>query len=98
MLNFFRYFFVIDDIWDDSVWEIIHCVFPENQKGSQVITTTRLETVANASCNYQHEFVYKMSPLDDQNSRKLFFSRVGQNDSLYIFILTKLKKIDTWVN
>ena len=92
MLNFFRYFFVIDDIWDESVWEIIHCVFPENQKGSQVITTTRLETVANASCNYQHEFVYKMSPLDDQNSRKLFFSRVGQNDSLYIFILTKLKK------
>ena len=70
MLNFFRYFFVIDDIWDESVWE----------------------TVANASCNYQHEFVYKMSPLDDQNSRKLFFSRVGQNDSLYIFILTKLKK------
>ena len=67
MLDFFRYFFVIDDIWDESVWEIIHC-------------------------NYQHEFVYKMSPLDDQNSRKLFFSTVGQNDSLYIFILTKLKK------
>jgi len=36
--------------------------------------------VANATCNYQHEFVYKMSPLDDQNSRKLFSSRVGQVD------------------
>ncbi|KAM3215240.1 hypothetical protein ACQJBY_067303 [Aegilops geniculata] len=75
-----RYFFVIDDIWDESVWKIIHCAFPENQKGSQVITTTRLDTVAIASCNYQHEFVYKMRPLDDENSRKLFFSRVGQVD------------------
>ncbi|XP_037457308.1 disease resistance protein RGA5-like [Triticum dicoccoides] len=75
-----RYFFVIDDIWDESVWGIIRCVFPKNQQGSKVIVTTRIEMVAKATCNYQHEFVYKMSPLDDQNSRKLFFSRVGQVD------------------
>ncbi|XP_044960468.1 disease resistance protein RGA5-like isoform X1 [Hordeum vulgare subsp. vulgare] len=75
-----RYFFVIDDIWDESVWGIIRCAFPENQQGSKVITTTRIEMVAKATCNFQHEFVYKMSPLDDQNSRKLFFSRVGQVD------------------
>ncbi|XBI13970.1 hypothetical protein VPH35_140623 [Triticum aestivum] len=75
-----RYFFIIDDIWDESVWEIIPCAFPDNQRGSKVITNTRIETVANATCNYRREFIYKMSPLDDQNSRKLFFSRVGQID------------------
>ncbi|KAF7098884.1 hypothetical protein CFC21_100584 [Triticum aestivum] len=75
-----RYFFVIDDIWEESVWGIIRCVFPENQRDSKVITTTRIVTVANATCDYRHEIIYKMCPLDDQNSRKLFFSRVGQVD------------------
>ncbi|XP_062198007.1 disease resistance protein RGA5-like [Phragmites australis] len=72
-----RYFLVIDDIWDASVWEILRCAFPDNQRGSKVITTTRIETVAKACCAYRREFIYRMKHLDDQNSTKLFFSRVG---------------------
>ncbi|XP_025827657.1 disease resistance protein RPP13-like isoform X2 [Panicum hallii] len=72
-----RYLFVIDDIWDASVWEILRCAFPDNEKGSKVIATTRIETVAKACCTYRREFIYRMKPLDDQNSAKLFYSRVG---------------------
>lgn len=72
-----RYLFVIDDIWDASVWEILRCAFPDNEEGSKVITTTRIETVAKACCTYRREFIYRMEPLDDQNSARLFYSRVG---------------------
>uniref|UniRef100_A0A0D9XQX9 NB-ARC domain-containing protein n=1 Tax=Leersia perrieri TaxID=77586 RepID=A0A0D9XQX9_9ORYZ len=72
-----RYFFVIDDIWDGLAWEILRCAFPDNEKGSKIIITTRIETVARACCNYRNEFIYIMKSLDDQDSRKLFFSRVG---------------------
>jgi len=59
------------------VWDILRCALPDNHKGSRVITTTRIETVAKACCSYRPEFIYKMKPLDDENSAKLFFSRVG---------------------
>lgn len=59
------------------MWDILRCALPDNNKGSKVITTTRIETVAKACCSYRPEFIYKMKPLNDENSAKLFFSRVG---------------------
>lgn len=59
------------------MWDILRCALPDNHNGSKVIATTRIETVAKACCSYQPEFIYKMKPLDDENSAKLFFSRVG---------------------
>ncbi|RCV36047.1 hypothetical protein SETIT_7G288400v2 [Setaria italica] len=71
-----RYFLVVDDLWDASAWEIIKCAFPESHCGSRVLTTTRIERVAVASCNYQLKFVYRMKPLGDHHSRQLFLRRV----------------------
>ncbi|KAL6864790.1 hypothetical protein ACP4OV_015941 [Aristida adscensionis] len=71
-----RYLVVVDDLWDASAWEFIKCAFPEGQNGSRVLTTTRIERVAVTCCNYQWEFVYRMQPLDDHNSRQLFYCRV----------------------
>ncbi|KAL6646600.1 hypothetical protein ACP70R_015677 [Stipagrostis hirtigluma subsp. patula] len=71
-----RYLVVIDDLWDASAWEFIKCAFPEGHNGSRVLTTTRIERVAVTCCNYQWEFVYRMKPLDDHNSRQLFYCRV----------------------
>nr|UBY07089.1 NBS-LRR disease resistance protein [Dasypyrum villosum] len=71
-----RYFIIIDDLWDSLAWKVIRCAFPENSHGSRVLTTTRIYSVATTCCSNSKEYVYKMKSLDDQDSRRLFFSRV----------------------
>ncbi|XP_034603894.1 disease resistance protein RGA5 isoform X2 [Setaria viridis] len=77
-----RYFVIFDDIWEESAWDILRCALPKNEQASRVITTTRIETVAIACCSYLHEYVYKMEPLDDQQSKRLFLNRIfGSEDA-----------------
>ncbi|EAY83059.1 hypothetical protein OsI_38279 [Oryza sativa Indica Group] len=71
-----RYLIVIDDIWSTKIWNIIQCAFVQNNYGSRVIITTRIEDVAT-KCSFDfHGMVYKMQPLDEVNSRSLFFKRL----------------------
>uniref|UniRef100_A0ACD5XCK4 Uncharacterized protein n=2 Tax=Avena sativa TaxID=4498 RepID=A0ACD5XCK4_AVESA len=77
-----RYFIIIDDLWDTSAWDIIKCAFPENNHGSRVLTTTRIYSVAAACCSRSRGCVYTMKALKDNDSRRLFFSRIfGSEDS-----------------
>ncbi|CAN6278620.1 unnamed protein product [Urochloa humidicola] len=77
-----RYFIIIDDIWDPLVWEVIRAAFPDNYHGSRVITTTRVQSVAAICCSYRHKYVYRMKPLNEQDSRRLFFDRIfGSEDT-----------------
>ncbi|XP_062201833.1 disease resistance protein RGA5-like [Phragmites australis] len=77
-----RYLIVIDDIWEASAWDIIRCALPESMNCSRVITTTRIETVARTCCMNQSEYVHKMEPLSEQDSRRLFFKRIfGSEDA-----------------
>ncbi|XP_059301976.1 putative late blight resistance protein homolog R1A-3 [Lycium ferocissimum] len=46
-----RYLIVLDDIWEVEAWEDVGLCFPNNEKGSRVIVTTRIEEVAK---NLQH--------------------------------------------
>ncbi|XBJ28237.1 hypothetical protein VPH35_005373 [Triticum aestivum] len=71
-----RYLIVVDDVWDESAWNIIKCVFPEEGNGSRVIVTTRVEVVAGAACQNDREGIYKLEPLSEENSRMLLVNRV----------------------
>ncbi|KAK1682613.1 hypothetical protein QYE76_043461 [Lolium multiflorum] len=82
-----RYFIVIDDVWDETAWNVIRCALPKNSKGSMVITTTRIDTVARACCSNQRDYVYKMKSLSHKDSRKLFFKRVfGSEDACPLYL------------
>uniref|UniRef100_A0A0D9WRA8 Rx N-terminal domain-containing protein n=1 Tax=Leersia perrieri TaxID=77586 RepID=A0A0D9WRA8_9ORYZ len=58
-------------------WDIISCAFPDNGKGSRVIVTTRLKDVAKLACG-KGGHIYKIQPLNNEDSKKLFFDRVFQ--------------------
>ncbi|CAD6269031.1 unnamed protein product [Miscanthus lutarioriparius] len=66
-----RYFIVVDDIWDKRSWEAIRYALKENNCGSRIIMSSRnFEVVTKA------EEVYRLKPLSDGNSKKLFFKRI----------------------
>ncbi|CAM0878794.1 unnamed protein product [Alopecurus aequalis] len=75
LLKYKRYFIVIDDIWDSEAWNAISSAFPRNNRGSRVITTTRILDVADA-CVYAKKYLYPIKSLDDDDSRRLFFRRI----------------------
>ncbi|CAL4897167.1 unnamed protein product [Urochloa decumbens] len=66
-----RYFIIIDDIWDISVWKTIRFAMPDNKCGYRIITTTRVLDVAE-----QVGGVYHMKPLCPHNSKILLYSRI----------------------
>nr|UBY07282.1 NBS-LRR disease resistance protein [Dasypyrum villosum] len=71
-----RYLIVVDDVWDESAWNIIKCAFPEEGNGSRVIVTTRVEDVAGVACQNDREGIYRLKPLSEENSRMLLLNRV----------------------
>lgn len=66
-----RYFIVIDDIWDKRTWETVKCAFVDSNRGSRIVTTTRIFEVASTANDF-----YKMEPLSDENSKELFCKRL----------------------
>ncbi|EMS45741.1 Disease resistance protein RPM1 [Triticum urartu] len=48
----------------------------DSGNGSRIIVTTRVEDVACWACHNRQQCIYKMKPLNDQDSKRLFFSRV----------------------
>ncbi|CAM0946904.1 unnamed protein product [Alopecurus aequalis] len=71
-----RYLIVVDDLWDQSIWNIMSCAFPLVGNGSRVIVTTRVEDIAIWACHNDRECVFRMKPLEEHDSRMLFFSRI----------------------
>ncbi|BAF25986.1 Os10g0124300 [Oryza sativa Japonica Group] len=71
-----RYFIIIDDLWDERVWDYIKCAFPKDNLGSRLIITTRNVNVSKACCSANNDIIYKMKPLSEDDSKKLFYKRI----------------------
>ncbi|KAK3163453.1 hypothetical protein QOZ80_1AG0003910 [Eleusine coracana subsp. coracana] len=71
-----RYLVVIDDLWDETNWKFIKCAFPKNTRTSRLITTTRIHNVSEAFCSSDIDIIYNMKPLSENDSLRLFHSRI----------------------
>ncbi|CAN6287294.1 unnamed protein product [Urochloa humidicola] len=67
-----RYLIVIDDVWETESWENINMALVDHNNGSRVITTTRNFKVAEVVTSD----IYKLQPLSDDNSERLFYTRI----------------------
>ncbi|CAL4991015.1 unnamed protein product [Urochloa decumbens] len=76
-----KYFIIIDDLWASSTWDIIRQAFPDDKCCSRILITTENGVAAQRCCGYNSEHIFKMDPLRDNQSRKLFFSIVQSNQS-----------------
>ncbi|XP_066334450.1 disease resistance protein Pik-2-like [Miscanthus floridulus] len=74
-----RYFLIVDDVWEVKKWKRIKLVLVENNCGSKVITTTRKFDVAEEAGE-----VYKLKPLSNNDSMKLFYIRIFGVDPEYL--------------
>ncbi|KAG2630502.1 hypothetical protein PVAP13_3KG529040 [Panicum virgatum] len=71
-----RYLIIVEDLWTTSTWDIVKHALPDSNCCSRILTTTEIEDLALQSCDHDPKYVYKMQPLGEDNSRKLFFSSV----------------------
>ncbi|KAG8089650.1 hypothetical protein GUJ93_ZPchr0011g27245 [Zizania palustris] len=89
-----RYLIVIDDIWSISAWEILKCVFPENNNsGSRIITTTRILDIAMLCCSTFKGSIYHIQPLSDSDSKRLFSKRIFHRENSCPSHLEELSKM-----
>ena len=71
----YRYFVVVDDIWDKGSWEAIRYALKDNNCGSRIIMTTRNSEVVTKA-----EELYLQKHLSDENSKKLFCKRIQSEE------------------
>ena len=75
--SFCRYIIVVDDVWDLETWDTVKYALSSNSCGSVIITTTRIHDVAKACCSlFSDGWVYKLKPLEEQDSKMLFQNRI----------------------
>ncbi|XP_045090565.1 disease resistance protein PIK5-NP-like isoform X2 [Aegilops tauschii subsp. strangulata] len=67
-----RYLVIIDDIWHWEEWETIRKSLPENNLGSRVVTTTRMNAVARMWRDDCDALLHKMHPQFDRQGRWVY--------------------------
>ncbi|XP_039790562.1 disease resistance protein RGA5-like isoform X2 [Panicum virgatum] len=70
-----RYLVAVDDIWSKDAWIILDSALFRNNHGSRIIVTTRKNDVAEECCPSSLDHVYRMDPLDKNDSENLFVEK-----------------------
>ncbi|CAI9112036.1 OLC1v1012406C1 [Oldenlandia corymbosa var. corymbosa] len=65
-----RYLIILDDIWDTQVWNSLKMSFPDDDKGSRILLTSRQETIG-LEIN-PHSEPHHLRALNDDESWELF--------------------------
>ncbi|CAI9111917.1 OLC1v1012261C1 [Oldenlandia corymbosa var. corymbosa] len=65
-----RYLIILDDIWDTQVWNSLTMSFPDDDKGSRILLTSRQETIG-LEIN-PHSEPHRVRALNDDESWELF--------------------------
>ncbi|XP_039801366.1 disease resistance protein RGA5-like isoform X3 [Panicum virgatum] len=76
-----NYFIIIDDLWASSMWDVVSRAFPDDKCCSRVLVTTESDGVAQICSGHNSNRIFKMEPLSDNESKKLFFRRFPGNQS-----------------
>ncbi|PIN00088.1 hypothetical protein CDL12_27411 [Handroanthus impetiginosus] len=82
-----KYLIVVDDIWSKQDWDKLRSSLPENNNGSRVCLTTRLEEVAKYAATFCCRF--KMQFLDKEKSWDLLQQKVFGEECYCPFQLEK---------
>ncbi|CAI9111724.1 OLC1v1012015C1 [Oldenlandia corymbosa var. corymbosa] len=69
-LKGYRYLIILDDIWDTQVWNSLTMSFPDDNKGSRILLTSRQETIG-LEIN-PHSEPHRLRALNDDESWELF--------------------------
>ncbi|KAI9103672.1 hypothetical protein K1719_023295 [Acacia pycnantha] len=73
------YLVVLDDIWNPQHWDDIQCAFPDDNKASRILITTRANEVASHANSF---LSYYLPFLNEEESWKLFSKRVFQGEGV----------------
>ncbi|KAF7106622.1 hypothetical protein CFC21_107340 [Triticum aestivum] len=78
-----RCLIVLDDLSSTTEWDMIMQIFHHYENGSQIIVTTREESIANY-CSRHQENVYKLRGLDKKHALVFFTKKVfKENECSY---------------
>lgn len=67
-----RYFIVLDDVWEYQHWEILKAAFPNEDKASVLLLTSRRKDILRGE---GYTYLHNMGALDPNESWKLFLNK-----------------------
>ncbi|XP_019186788.1 PREDICTED: disease resistance protein RPM1-like [Ipomoea nil] len=76
-----RYIIVFDDVWAIAVWQSIQLALPNENDGSRVILTTRINDVGSYSILESNGYKYELKPLTEEESWTLFSRKTFQESA-----------------
>ncbi|KAL1361193.1 hypothetical protein AAHE18_04G235000 [Arachis hypogaea] len=68
-----KYLVILDDIWNIQVWDELQEAFPDENNGSRILITTRIEDISHYT---RAIFTYELPFLDESKSWELFCKKV----------------------